>query len=263
MTGFYIGVDGKARKVKGCYIGIDGVARKVKKGYIGDENGVARLCYLDNPYDPVFANNSWEDVIAACQTGSVPDSWNVGDQMTMTIDGTDYVIDIIGKNHDDYSDGSGKAPLTFQLHDCYKTKYPMNGSSSNKWDTCELRTMYLPEILSKMPTEVRSAIRSVTKTTTSGYQNTSKVQTSDKLFLLSEIEIFGSSVYSFGGEGTRYEYYTKGNSPIKRINNAIDWWWSRSPYSGNSADFVRIGSEGTPYVSGSASKLGVSFAFCF
>lgn len=45
MSGFYIGVDGKARKVKGGYIGIDGVARKIKKGYIGDANGVARLCY--------------------------------------------------------------------------------------------------------------------------------------------------------------------------------------------------------------------------
>ena len=45
MSGVYIGVDGKARKVKGGYIGIDGKARKIKKGYIGDENGVARLCY--------------------------------------------------------------------------------------------------------------------------------------------------------------------------------------------------------------------------
>lgn len=44
-TGFYVGVDGKTRKVKGMYIGIDGKARKVKKGYIGDENGVAQVCW--------------------------------------------------------------------------------------------------------------------------------------------------------------------------------------------------------------------------
>lgn len=45
MSGFYIGVDDKARNVKGGYIGVDGKARKIKKGYIGDENGVARLCW--------------------------------------------------------------------------------------------------------------------------------------------------------------------------------------------------------------------------
>lgn len=44
-TGVYIGVDGKARKVKSIYVGVDGVARKVKKIYIGDANGKARLCY--------------------------------------------------------------------------------------------------------------------------------------------------------------------------------------------------------------------------
>lgn len=40
----YIGVDGKARKVKRSYIGVDGKARKIRRGYIG-VGGVARLCY--------------------------------------------------------------------------------------------------------------------------------------------------------------------------------------------------------------------------
>lgn len=42
--GMYIGVDGKARKVKKMYIGVDGVARKIKKAYIGI-GGVARPCF--------------------------------------------------------------------------------------------------------------------------------------------------------------------------------------------------------------------------
>lgn len=40
--GMYLGVDGKARKVKKMYFGVGGVARKVKKAYIG-VGGVARL----------------------------------------------------------------------------------------------------------------------------------------------------------------------------------------------------------------------------
>ena len=50
--------------------------------------------------DDNFANNSWEAIIAACQSGSVPDTWVVGNSKMMTINGTDYQIDIIGKNHD-------------------------------------------------------------------------------------------------------------------------------------------------------------------
>ena len=41
----YIGVGGKARKIKTAYIGVDGKARKVKKIYVG-VGGKAKLCYM-------------------------------------------------------------------------------------------------------------------------------------------------------------------------------------------------------------------------
>ena len=73
-----------------------------------------------------FADNSWAAIIAACQAREVPDTWAVGDSKPMTIGGADYQIDIIGENHDSYTDGSGTAPLTFQMHDCYGTDYAIN-----------------------------------------------------------------------------------------------------------------------------------------
>lgn len=39
--GMYVGVGGKARKIKKAYVGIGGKARKIKKGYVGI-GGVAR-----------------------------------------------------------------------------------------------------------------------------------------------------------------------------------------------------------------------------
>ena len=62
--------------------------------------------------------------------------------MPMTIGGTDYQVDIIGKNHDDYYDGSGKAPLTFQLHDCCATGYGMNDTETvvGGWKSSKMRT---------------------------------------------------------------------------------------------------------------------------
>lgn len=56
-----------------------------------------------------FADNEWSEIIAACQSGDVPDSWVVGNYKNMTINGKAYRIDIIGKNHDTYASG-GTAP---------------------------------------------------------------------------------------------------------------------------------------------------------
>ena len=213
-------------------------------------------------YDPVFANNTWEQIIAACHNNEVPDTWKVADQKPMTIDGSDYLIDIIGKNHDDYADGSGKAPMTFQLHDCYKLKKAMYNTTTNSkgWSRCDMRETNLPIILKQMPTEVQSGIREVNKLTS---ERRTIVTTADKLFLLSEIEIFGSDENSGKGEGTQYNYYKAGNSKVKNyIDSAIEWW-ERSPYNGNTRFYCCVNYKGAS-ISRSANVVsGVPFAFCF
>jgi hypothetical protein len=266
MSGFYIGVDGKARKVKGGYIGVDGKARKIKKGYIGDENGVARLCW--SGIEPVFANNTWEQIAAACQTRQVPDTWNIGDQKTMTIGGVDYTIDIIGKNHDDYSDGSGKAPLTFQLHECFVNKYEMNTSHTNMggWGSSIMRIFHFPQnIMPLLPNEVQTALREVNKLTSEGNLSRTIVTSKDKLFLLSEVEVTNGTTTAFSGEGKQYEYYANGNSQVKQVVTGGNFsWWLRSPSRHGSDWFALIGTLGSSSSQAAAvEKYGVSFAFCF
>ena len=182
----------------------------------------------------------------------------------MMINGISYQIDIIGKNHDTYTAG-GTAPLTFQLHDCYGESKNMNSSRTNSggWTSCAMRSTHLPAILSKMPTEVQNGIREVNKLTSAGRKSSTINTTADKLFLLSEIEIFGSVSYSKSGEGTQYDYYKAGNSKVKKRNGSEATWWERSPNGGSSTGFCMVdggGSEG----GGSASYArGVPFGFCF
>lgn len=269
MSGFYIGVDGKARKVKGGYIGVDGKARKIKKGYIGDANGVARLCW--SGIDSVFANNSWEEIIAVCQTGQVPETWAVGDQKAMTIGGTEYLVDIIGKNHDDYYDGSGKAPLTLQIHDLFggsgdvAASYPAHVGSTNSvgWNRSQVRVSYLPEILNLMPTVISSNIREVRKRTSSGSWDSSISETADKLFTLSEFEIFGDYTNSFSGEGTQYEYFKLYSRRIKRLNGTAKAWWLRSPYNDSSTQYCYVTENGETAYRNATIPQNHSFAFCF
>lgn len=254
-------VNGTAYTVKGGKCMVNGTVYNILKGRTLI-NGTGYNITFKPSYDPVFANNTWEQIIEACHNNAVPNTWKVADRKSMTIDGEDYLIDIIGKNHDDYADGSGKAPLTFQLHDCYKLKKAMHTTTTNSkgWSRCDMRETSLPIILKQMPTDVQSGIREVNKLTS---ESNTIVTTADKLFLLSEIEIFGSDTNSGKGEGMQYDYYKAGNSKVKNyIDSAIEWW-ERSPYNGNNRFYCCVNYKGAS-ISRSANVVsGVPFAFCF
>ena len=211
-----------------------------------------------------FADNDWASIIAACHSGSVPSTWVVGNSKTMTINGASYQVDIIGKNHDTYASG-GKAPLTFQLHDCYGETKNMNSSNTNSggWTSCAMRSTHLPAILALMPTEVQNGIREVSKKASVGGASSTIETVSDKLFLLSEVEIFGSTSYSAAGEGTQYDYYKAGNSKVKNRNGSAASWWERSPRASDSAHFCLVYSDGVADDGIASYAGGVAFGFCF
>lgn len=228
-------------------------------------SGIVPMLSVPTTTKPNFADNTWAQIIKACQTNKVPDTWAVGNQKTMAIGGTDYAIDIIGKNHDDYADGSGKAPLTLQLHNCYADGKPMNSSNTNLdgWTGCAMRSTHLPAILALMPAEVQNGIREVNKLTSEGNRSNPINTTMDKLFLLSEIEIFGSVSYSKSGEGAQYDYYKAGNSKVKNRNGSARYWWERSPYDSDSARFCSVNINGGAGFANASATYGVAFAFCF
>lgn len=211
-----------------------------------------------------FADNDWDTIIYACHSGNVPDTWAAGDSKTMTIDGVNYQFDIVGKNHDTYTAG-GIAPLTFGLHDCYGTKYPMNSSNTNStgWDSSKMRTETLPAILAKMPVNIQNGIRAVNKlTATNG--SSSKIKTaSDKLFTFSEMEVYGSATLSIRGEGNQYDYYKAGNSKVKKIGSTASKWWLRSPSKNYSDSFCAVYTDGSIHNDSASTSDGVCFGFCF
>jgi hypothetical protein len=254
-------INGTAYTVKGGKCMVNGTVYNILKGRTLIDGTGYDITFKPS-YDPVFANNTWEQIIEACHNNAVPNTWKVADQKSMTIGGEDYLIDIIGKNHDDYADGSGKAPLTFQLHDCYKLKKAMHNTTTNSkgWSRCDMRETNLPIILKQIPTEVQSGIREVNKLTS---ESRTIVTTADKLFLLSEIEIFGSDTNSGKGEGMQYDYYKAGNSKVKNyIDSAIEWW-ERSPYNGNNRFYCCVNYKGASTSRVANAVSGVPFAFCF
>ena len=213
-----------------------------------------------------FASNTWELIMEACHSGSVPDTWVTGDSKTMTIDRVNYRFDIVGKNHDTYTAG-GVAPLTFGLHDCYGTEYPMNSSGTNEtgWYGSKMRMETLPAIFQKMPVNIQNGIRPVNKLTATSGSNSAIKTASDKLFIFSEKEVYGSATQSHAGEGKQYDYYKAGNSKVKKVGGTATRWWLRSPNPNNSQYFCAVNGDGSIATkNASASNTnGVCFGFCF
>lgn len=210
---------------------------------------------------------SWDNIAAVSKFGQAPNYWKVGDKKNITVNGVTYAAQIIGFDHDTLTTADGdrtKAGITFQLVDCLNTTYKMNSSNTNVngWRGSAMRTSTMATLLNQLSSDLKNVLKFVNKVTSKGNNQSALETTSDKLFLLSEIEIFGATRYSYAGEGKQYEYYSAGNSTIKKVNGSADYWWERSPYSGNASNFCGVNSNGTASTNDASSSRGVSFGFC-
>ena len=214
---------------------------------------------------PELETTSWDDISAISERGIASSVFSVGDKKHVIIDGVDYLTQIIGFDHDTKTSG-GKAGITFQLVNCLKTRYKMNSSNTNNggWQNCAMRTSTMATLLTKLPSALQNVIKAVNKQTSAGNQSSTISTTSDKLFLLSEVEVFGTTTHSKSGEGKQYDYYRAGNSTIKWIDVGINaWvWWERSPASGDNSKFCSVDRDGNADISNASYTDGVSFAFC-
>ena len=210
---------------------------------------------------------SWDNIAAVSKFGQAPNYWKVGDKKNITVNGVTYAAQIIGFDHDTLTTADGgrtKAGITFQLVDCLNTTYSMNGSNTNVngWRGSTMRTSTMATLLNQLSSDLKSVLKFVNKVTSKGNNQSGLETTSDKLFLLSEIEVFGATQYSYAGEGKQYEYYTAGNSTIKKVNGSANDWWERSPYSGSTNGFCRVYSDGGASYNFASGSRGVSFGFC-
>ena len=208
-------------------------------------------------------DTDWADIDICGRLGMAQQFFKVGDSKTVNIGGTNYEVQIIGFNHDDKVSG-GKAAYSFQLVDCLNQTQQMNTSNTNTggWNGSAMRGR-MSTYKSQLPAALRNVIKTVKKKSgTGGGSSSGTQQTNDDLFLLSEIEIFGTTTYSVAGEGTQYEWYKAGNSRIKKVNGSAGAWWERSPRSGNAGSFCYVYSSGDAANDYAFGSLGVSFGFC-
>lgn len=227
-------------------------------------------------FSAAISNNSDitnETSVVYLDNGDIHRKVSVGNQVTLSLNGTNYAFDVIGFNHDTLTDSmaygeetaTGKAGITFQMHDCFDTAYTVNSTSTNSggWASSAMRTSTMATMKGYLPDDWEAIIKPVNKASGTGGGSSSGTETvSDSCFLLAEIEIFGSTTYSVSGEGTQYAYYKAGNSKVKNKSGSAHRWWERSPRSGSSNHFCSVHSDGFASYRVADSSYGVAFGFC-
>lgn len=213
-------------------------------------------------------------------------------------DGSVISVELVGIRHDDKSDGTGKAGLTFMtkqaiaLHSVNDERTVDGG-----WQNSNIRAWLQSDGLALFPQDVKDAIVPVNKqTNNTGFANGDAsvvTVTSDNLWLFSAKEVCGQVdwfAHEYGdkygyldavinAEGTQYERFkvagiTGNNDPDGSLRrgyqgSACDWWY-RSAFSykdGIAIDdwfyFYKVMSTGYPYSSGLVTdNVGVVVGFC-
>ena len=204
--------------------------------------------------------------------------WNIGDTTSITLTTGEVIeVRIIGFNHDDKSDGSGKAGITLQMTHCLATAYPMHSAAKYTWwQYCTMFTSTLPTIKNTFPSDWKSIIKTVNKKQVYTQYGDPDISKND-LFLLAEAELYGRQVSpptSTGTkDGTQYSYWAQeGVSQLMYRDvdgdgkpETASIWWLRSMYyaSSNAKGFCNISDSGyNNYTTYTQNPYGVSFAFC-
>lgn len=219
-------------------------------------------------YSPVLSENTWEMIAQACaDRDPILDSWLVGDEKDEVINGETLTFVIVGKDHDDLADGSGKAPLTFGMKNLMAETRQMNGSNTNSGGITgsEIHSWMQDTLLNQLPAELKSVLKSVNKKTSAGDRSTTVNTDAMKLFLFAEKEVYGVNTYSTGDEGMQYPYFATSGNRIKKLSNgtgAANYWWLRSPCVRDISSFCFVDVDGSTGYNAAAILRGVCFGFC-
>ncbi len=173
---------------------------------------------------------------------------------------------IVGINHDDLADGSGKAGLTFETTNDAMGMTRMNVTHDNAdgWEKSELRgRLNSGDLWSLLPSDFQSRVKAVAKLTDnkgSGSVGTPSA-TTDKVFLLSSTEVWGD----LDKDGTQYEYYqSKGVTELSNSEASLGFnHWTRSVDPSNSMMFRCVNFSGRRGYGYAANANYVSPALCF
>lgn len=230
--------------------GLEGVTPELMHVY---GEAISNNSAIDNTVDSV-----WLDF------GSESRKISIGDTMPLSIDGSDWAVQVISFNTDELGDTSeyrfttktGKCGMTMDtvLSIANKRMRPTDHNSGG-WVNTEMRNTTMPALLATIPTEWQGVML-----TRKLENNLGTTPTMDKLALHS---LEGVALAT--GDAT-YRLYRKGSNVGRIKKNAggqAVYWWLRSALYSNSSSFYLVNGRGDSASAGASNSFGVSPGFAF
>ncbi len=246
---------------------------------------------------------SWQQVQHIVRAGLHHQVFQVGDQFMALFDGQPVVWDVIGIDHDKPTDPRFTHSLTIQSHDCllnaqFDAPEPNNPDSARQqygnnrylhsairqWlNSAETTFTWQPQhqydvaptgapydgpgFLKRLDPDLVAVLGAVDKqvarsTTDGGGQDLF----SDKVFLLSRVEVYGGGEGTTSGEAPYPHYESLAPSPttgaldgrIKYLGSSARVWWLRSPRSTSAYNLRYVDPNGAVYDVRAAMRYGVA-----
>lgn len=220
-----------------------------------------------------FADATWAEITEIAESELAPSIFKVGESRQITDStGASWTIQIVGFSHDDKTDGSGKAGITFRVFptnkDIYSTYY-------DSWD--ETYAGYIGSNLESVIAThsanvfnslgIASDVKRVDKQTYNTQTGDVLSTTSMTAFAFSNTEVIAESASNnyakpFGPEGKIYDYFK--NSKLATNDVDSSWyWWTRSfcAVNASSGYFARV-NGGSVSLRNYYDECGVVFGFC-
>lgn len=221
-----------------------------------------------------YITDDWDVIKANVENGTATSLYPIGGrkEYTFTIDDITYTADveIVGHNHDDLADGSGKAALTWVCKDLSDYMIRFNNTNTNLggWENSEARTICNGVLYDSFPEKLQAAISEVNKLSDGGIDNKTLVTTVDKVFILSYDELaISANKYSLSGQGEAYSStFTEDKETRKKYlsDGTTAGYITRSSYlNDNSPGMIwRVTNVGGTYSDLAFNKFNICFGFC-
>ena len=205
-----------------------------------------------------LTTSSWAGIKRIVDAGKAAQYINNGDRFTVTLSNNEVLI--YEANVNTY----GLGEVDFIPTYCMATLKQHHTSNTNAggWNSSDIRTYLNNAFLSSLPADLQAVISTKPVKATTGSQANQIQTANDKIWLLTEKEVFGGITYSGSSENSvnrQYPVFTDAASRVRTqgANGAAVGVWLASPYVSYSTDFCIVATTGAPYAGNASSSFGV------
>ena len=182
---------------------------------------------------------SWAELKKMAQAGTISQVLSEGDLIPIRLaNGKENAIRV---THDQTGN------MFFVFENCLDKQFPMNRNPTNAggWAKSKMRAYLNGEIAKQFPDDLLESIEPIS--VEQRMPDEAYAKSRDKLFLLSEEQVFGKSrLNSIPEKGVSQLMVFKDSMELRRKSRGgkPSWWRLRSPYSDSNASFVYVFSGG-------------------